>query len=66
MGSAASWERWVAQVRSLAWAQWVEDLVFPQLQLRAVAQILFLAGNSICYGVAKKEKRAWALGSGGS
>lgn len=39
MGSAASWERWVAQVRSLAWAQWVEDLVFLQLQLRAVAQI---------------------------
>ena len=59
MGSAASWECWDTGLIPSSAAQWVEDPVLPQLQLRSR---LWLGPdpwpwNSICHGAAKKEKK---------
>ena len=59
MGLAAFWERQDAgSIPSLV-AWWVKDLVLPQLQLRSQLWLRSdpWLGNSLCCGVAKKEKK---------
>ena len=58
----ASWEPWDAGLMP-GLVEWVKDLEFLQLQLR---WRLWLGcdpwpGNSICHGVAKKEKKEKSL-----
>ena len=55
---AASWEHWDAGL-ILDPAQWVKDLVLPQLQLTSQLQLQSdpWPGNSICLGAAKKEEK---------
>lgn len=52
MASTVSLQCWDASLIPRP-AQWVKDLILPQLRLRADPWL----GNSICQGAAKKEKR---------
>ena len=57
-GSAVSLEHWDVGLHP-SWAQWVKDPVLLQLQLRSHLWLGSDPGpmNSICHGVAKKEKK---------
>ena len=58
MGLAASWEYWDS-ISIPSPAQWVKDLVLPQLQHKS--QLLLKSdpwpGNPLCGGAAEKEKK---------
>ena len=55
LGSEVSWEQWdTGSIPGLA--QWVKDLVLLQLRSKLPLGSDPWSGNSICFGVAKKEK----------